>query len=124
MRCMERNKTTFYYCSYEGEKAVLDADGYDTGEVQVVYSTPVPLRANVSPATGNTSVEQFGNSLQYDKVVVLNDPDCPIDEHTVLFVDTEPAFDTDGAPLFDYVVKKVARSLNSVSIAIGRVEVS
>lgn len=124
MRCMERNKTPFYYCGYEGEKAVLDADGYDTGEVQVVYSTPVQLWANISPATGNTSVEQFGNSLQYDKVIVLDNPDCPIDEHTVLFVDAEPAFDTDGTPLFDYVVKKVARSLNSVSIAIGRVEVS
>lgn len=124
MRCMERNKTPFYYCLYEGEKPVIDEAGDETGETQVVYSDPVFLKANISPATGNTSVEQFGNSLQYDKVIVLDDVTCPIDEHTVLFVDKTPAFDDEGVPLFDYIVKKVARSLNSVSIAIGKVEVS
>lgn len=124
MRCMERNKRTFYYCLYGGEKSVTDDDGYETGEKEIVYSEPVSCRANVSPATGNTSVEQFGNSLQYDKVIVLDDTDCPIDEHTVLFVDKTPAFDESGAPIFDYIVKKVARSLNSVSIAISKVEVS
>lgn len=124
MLCMERNKTSFHYCLYEGEKPVVDEAGDETGEKQVVYSESVLLKANVSPATGNSSVEQFGNSLQYDKVIVLDDVACPIDEHTVLFVDKAPAFDEDGTPLFDYIVKKVARSLNSVSIAIGKVEVS
>ena len=124
MRCMERNKTPFYYCLYKGEKPVVDENGDETGEKQVVYSKPVLLRANISPATGNTSVEQFGNSLQYDKVIVLDDVFCPIDEHSVFFVDKTPEFDTDDTPLFDYIVKKVARSLNSISIAIGKVEVS
>lgn len=124
MRCMERNKSPFSYCLYEGEKPVIDENGDETGEKQVTYSSPVSLKANISPATGNTSVEQFGNSVQYDKVIVLDDTSCPIDEHTVLFIDTPPAFDYDGAPLYDYVVKKVARSLNSVSIAISKVEVS
>lgn len=124
MRCMERNKTTFHYCLYQGEKFVTDENGDETGEKEIVYSDPVCCRANISPATGNTSVEQFGNSLQYDKVIVLDDTDCPIDEHTVLFVDKTPAFDESGVPLFDYIVKKVARSLNSLSIAISKVEVS
>lgn len=124
MRCMERNKTSFHYCLYEGEKPVIDESGDETGETQVVYSDPVLLKANISPATGNSSVEQFGNSLQYDKVIVLDDVTCPIDEHTVLFVDKFPAFDGEEVPLFDYIVKKVARSLNSVSIAISKVEVS
>lgn len=124
MRCMERNKTSFYYCLYKGEAAVVDDEGDETGEKQIVHSDPVLLRANISPATGNASVEQFGNSLQYDKVIVLDDVACPIDEHTVLFIDKAPTFDEDGAPLFDYIVKKVSRSLNSVSIAISKVEVS
>lgn len=124
MRCMERNKTAFYYCLYQGEKIVVDENGDETGETQIVYSDPVCCRANISPATGNTSVEQFGNALQYDRVIVLDDARCPIDEHTVLFVDKSPAFDEDEVPLFDYIVKKVARSLNSVSIAISKVEVS
>ena len=124
MRCMQRNKTACYYCLYKGEEPVIDENGDETGEKQIAYAEPVLLRANISPATGNTSVEQFGNSLQYDKVIVIDDVACPIDEHTVLFIDKAPAFDYDGAPLFDYIVKKVARSLNSVSIAISKVEVS
>ena len=121
---MERNKTPFYYCLYRGKESVIDENGDETGETQVLYSDPLLLMANISPATGNTSVEQFGNSLQYDKVIVVDDVSCPIDEYTALFIDKSPAFDSDGVPLFDYIVKKVARSLNSVSIAISKVEVS
>ena len=124
MRCLERNKTTFYYCLYEGKTPVADNEGNETGEVQITYSAPISLKANVSPAAGQTSIEQFGTSLQYDKVIVIDDPDCAIDETTVLFVDKEPEFDAFGDPLFDYTVKKVARSINSVSVAVQRVEVS
>lgn len=121
---MERNKTPLYYCLYRGEQPVRDDEGNETGEKQILYSSPVSLSANISPATGNTSVEQFGNSVQYDKVIVLDDTDCPIDENTVLFIDRDPKFDADGNPLFDYIVRRVARSLNSISIAISRAEVS
>ena len=124
MKCMERNKSSFYYCLYQGEERATDTEGNETGEKQVLYSPPVLLRANISPATGHASVEQFGNDLQYDKVIVLDDVTCPIDEHSVLFIDKTPAFDVDGTPLFDYLVKKVARSLSSISIAVGKVEVS
>ena len=124
MRCLERNKSSFHYCLYRWEEPLIDEDGYEDGEVRTVYSAPIAFRANISPATGNTSVEQFGNSLNYDKVIVLDDMNCPIDEHSVLFVDKPPCFDDDGNPQFDYIVKKVAPSLNSLSIAIAKVEVS
>lgn len=124
MKCLERNKRTLYYCLYIGEEYLTDGEGNNTGEKVVRYSAPVELRANVSPATGNTSVEQFGNSVQYDKVIVLDDVTCPINENSVLFVDKDPEFDEEQNPLFDYIVKKVAPSLNSVSIAIAKVEVS
>lgn len=123
MRCLELNKVTIYYALYQGETPILDNE-YNTGEMKVSFSDPVPFRANVSPATGNTYVEQFGNSVQYDKVIVTDDIHCPIDEHSVLCVDHAPSYDVDGNLIFDYVVKKVARSLNSVSIAIGKVGVS
>lgn len=58
----------------------------------------------------------------------------PIDEYTVLWVDTVPTVDEDGVLAVnengeiltphDYIVKKVAKSLNSVSIAISKVNVS
>ena len=61
--------------------------------------------------------------------------DAPsIDEYTVLWVDTAPRVDETGALVtnddgevvtpHDYIVKKVAKSLNSVSIAISKVVVS
>ena len=82
------------------------------------------MRANVSAATGQSQVEQFGNLENYDKVVVTDDMTCPINENTVLFIDKEPAFDSQGKPLYDYTVKRVAKSLNSISIAVSKVKVS
>ena len=81
------------------------------------------MDANVSPARGQASVEMFGNLDGYDKVLVTDWVECPIDENSVLFVDKAPAYDTSGHPIYDYIVRRVAKSLNSVAIAIGKVSV-
>lgn len=124
MRLLTRNLVTLYYCLYSGKVPVLDDEGYETGEQDVGYGEPVEMRANVSAATGQSQVEQFGNLENYDKVVVTDDMTCPINENTVLFIDKEPAFDSQGKPLYDYTVKRVAKSLNSISIAVSKVKVS
>lgn len=124
MKIMERNKSTFFYMLYLGKENVTDTEGYETGEKLVRYSEAVEMRANISPATGQSSVEQFGNLESYDKVIVTDDLSCPIDENSVLFIDKEPAYDGDGNPLYDYTVKRVAKSLNSISIAVSKVKVS
>lgn len=49
---------------------------------------------------------------------------CPIEETTVLFIDKKPEYDAEGNPLFDYVVKRVAKSLNVIAYAVKRVDVS
>lgn len=117
MKCLQRNKTTFYYAPYIRKERL--GNGY-----RPIYGDAVELRANISPATGSTSVEQFGNNVEYDKVIVLDDTACPIDENSILFVDTTPTKNSNGDYVYDYIVKKVARSLNSVSIAISKVVVS
>ena len=68
---------------------------------------------------------QVGDSEIYDKVLVMDNPRTPIDEYAILWVDTIPRLNEDGSTdtPHDYVVKKVARSLNSVSIAISKVSV-
>lgn len=124
MKIMERNKTSFYYLLYKSKERAVNEDGDETGEKRVVYSEPVAMRANVSAATGYAQTEQFGNFITYDKVIVTDEMDCPIDENSVLFIDKEPEFDKDGNPLFDYTVKRVAKSLNSISIAVSKVTVS
>lgn len=123
MRCLERNKRAFYYALYLRKESLKDEYGNESSELKVIYSEPKMLKANISPASGDSQIEQFGNSLKYDKVIVLDDTDCPTDENTVLCVDMQPAYDGEGNLLFDYVVKKIARSINSVSIAISKVNV-
>ncbi len=124
MRCMERNKVPFAYCLFLRTEPVLDEDGHRTAEKKVVYAEAEEARANISCATGEAQEEVFGNLSDYDKVIVMDDPRFPMDENTVLFVDKAPEYTEDGTPLYDYTVKKVARSLNSVSYAIKKVTVS
>ena len=124
MKTMERNKSRFFYLLYDRKEPVADEDGNETGEETVVYRDAVPFRANVSAATGSSQVEQFGALSGYDKVIVTDDMSCPIDEHSILFLDKEPEYDGDGRPLYDYMVKRVAKSLNSISYAVTKVSVS
>ena len=125
MRCLVRNKSKFYYASYIGETEIIDEYGNATGEYKVSYSEPKQTLGNVSAAQGEMQSRQFGESESYDKVIVLGDRNVPIDEHSILWVDTLPHLNEDGSTNtpHDYVVKQVARSLNGVSIAISKVDV-
>lgn len=124
MKTLKRNQVSLWYLLYDHKEPVKDEDGNETGESQVFYKTAVQMSANVSAATGTAQVEQFGNLAGYDKVIVTDDLSCPIDENTVLFLDKEPEYDEDGLPLYDYLVKRVAKSLNSISYAVSKVSVS
>lgn len=126
MRCMVRNKSKFYYASYINEVAIIDEYGNTTGEYRVLYSDPKKMHGNLSAAQGEVQSRQFGESERYDKVIVLDDRNASIDEHSILWVDTLPHMNEDGSTdtPHDYVVKKVARSLNGVSIAIQKVNVN
>lgn len=121
---MKRNLRPVHYCLFKGEEPVKDEDGYESGEKQPTYEEPVKLMCNVSPATGYAQTEMFGNLESYDKVLITDDMSCPIDENTVLFIDTDPAYTDDGKPLYDYTVRRVAKSLNHISYAVRKVKVS
>ena len=124
MRLLKRNESSFYYLLYLSKEQAVNEEGDETGESKVIYSAPVLMKANVSAATGYAQTELSANSITYDKVIVTSDMSCPIDENSVLFVDKKPEFDTQGNPLYDYTVKRVAKSLNSISIAVSKVAVS
>lgn len=134
MRCMNINKSRVYYALYDTKEPMVDGYGNRTGQYAVKYHNPQELRANVSAAKGETSTLQFGDNEDYDRVIVLDAPDTPLDEYSVFWIDTAPQLDRDGALLtdadggiltpWDYIVKKVARSLNSVSIAVSKVHVN
>lgn len=146
MKCLKRNKKYLYYCLLQNANAeIVDANGNRTGEKIAVYASAVTMEANVSPATGEAATEQFGDLTGYDRVIVTDWMDCPITESTVLFLDKQPAYVSDSvkiyvapvppsttpstrtrnytAPLYDYVVRRVSKSLNSISIAVSKVKV-
>lgn len=134
MRCLNRNKVKFFYSLYEGREPITDEYGNVTGEYDVKHGNPTEGYANISAAKGETQTRQFGESETYDKVIVMDNESPPIDEYSVLWVDTVPQLNEDGSLAVDeegnvltphdYIVKKVAKSLNNVSIAISKVNVS
>jgi len=124
MRTLERNKQTMAYALYVSKAPATDDYGYYTGETTITYGDWVTFKANISAAKGESVAELFGASEEYDKVIVTDDMACPIDEYTVLAVDITPTRDKNNSPIYDYVVKKVAKSLNSISYAISKVKVT
>lgn len=126
MRCMNRNKVKFFYALYLGKAPIKDEYGNDTGEYEVKHGSPVEFSANISAAKGETQTRQFGENEIYDKVIVMDENAPPIDEYSILWVDSTPTIKEDGTTEtpHDYIVKKVAKSLNVVSVAISKVNVT
>jgi hypothetical protein len=125
MRTLARNKIRIFYANYRTKNPIKDEYGNLTGEYDIVYDNPVEIKANVSAARGESTTRQFGEDEGYDRVIVMDDPKVPIDVSTVLWIDTLPEIKADGSTEtpYDYIVKQVAPSLNSVSIAVSKVNV-
>lgn len=126
MRGLVRNMQDFYYATYRGKEEIEDEYGNISGEYAIIHSLPIKARGNISAAQGEIQSRQFGDSVTYDKVIVLCDTNIPIDEYAVLWIDTLPVIKTDGSTdtPHDYIVKEVAKSLNTIAIAISKVTVS
>ncbi len=125
MRTLLRNKQTIYYALYEDKIPIEDEYGNETGEYEILYSPPTALRINVSAARGENSTRAFGETENYDKVLVTDDLSVPISETSILWIDTMPVIEDDETETpHDYIVVRVAKSLNSISFAVRKVNVS
>ena len=131
-----RNKQVFWYALYDSTVEQYDEYGNQIG-TSASYGNPVQTQGNISPARGNVVARQFGDDDQYDKTIVTGDRDTPIDEYAVLWIDTVPELDDNGAlkvnadgeivTPWDYIVRKVGRGLpnfGSTTIAVKKVTVS
>ena len=125
MRTLARNKIRIFYANFRSKAPITDEYGNLTGEYDIAYDNPVEIRANVSAARGESTTRQFGEDEGYDRVIVMDDPGVPIKVSSVLWIDTLPEIKADGSTdtPYDYIVKQVAPSLNSVSIAVSKVNV-
>jgi hypothetical protein len=125
MRTLHRNKIRIFYANYRGKVPLKDEYGNLTGEYEISYTNPIAVCANVSATRGEATTRQFGDDEGYDRVIVLDDPKFPITATSILWIDTPPEIAEDGSTEtpHDYIVKQVAVSLNSVSIAVSKVNV-
>ena len=90
MRTLDRNKRKFYYCLHTAKTKIYDEDHNFTGDYTPDYAEAVVAYGNISAASGSTDTEQFGTEITYDKTVVLQGTDWPIDENTVLILGRDP----------------------------------
>lgn len=123
MRTLRRNRRTFYYALYEGDAPLME-NGLYTGEKGKTYSDPAKYKANISAAQGDVEARQFGEDISYDRVICMGLSAPPINEYSRLWVDREPYDGQGDLVAHDYIVRRVARSINSVNVAISRVDVS
>ena len=47
MRCMDRNKSEFWYLLYDGKTMNVSDDGYETGQMSVKYKDAVKMLAGI-----------------------------------------------------------------------------
>lgn len=134
MRMCHRNIQHFWYAPYDS--TVEDEYGNHVSSY-ATYGAVVETYGNISAARGEVAARQFGDIENYDKVIVVDDRDTPIDEYTVLWIDTDaPVTDLDGKPQivngkyvtpWDYVVVRVGRGLpgfGGAVIAVRKVNVA
>ena len=127
MRRLKKNCSVFWYANFARNESIVDSEtGYKSGEKKPVYSNPVKGFENISPSRGESQIEQFGSYEDYSKVIVTYDIDYPMDENSILWVDTDPEIDSEGKATVphDYIVTHVAKSLNVKAYAINKVKVS
>ena len=144
MRGHKRNKRAFSYALLAGKLPLTDENGDYTGEYVLTYDRAVTPKANISPASGSATVELFGTVQDYDRVIIIDDMNCPINENSILWIDRAVEHPRPFAPVLpddelnpdealypagvsyayendNYVVKHVARGLYSIAYAVSKV---
>lgn len=140
MRCLDRDKQWVLVSFFVEKVACKDDKGRLTGKHEVIRTEPIPLLCSVSASKGTAENSPFGIDLDYDKTVIIEDVDYPIDESSVLWVDNfqcsgpdpsdgqEDDVDDGFSQVLtdkphDYTVKRITKSPNCLAVAIKRVEV-
>lgn len=128
MKTMCRNRQKVYYCLRNETENLTITDEYgniiETGEKGVSFDEPVMVEMVAGQRSGTAMSDNlFGDVTDYSRVLYTEDMNCPIEEGTVLFVEKEPEF-SDSEPLFDYIVRAVYKTLNTISYAVKKVSVS
>ena len=118
MRTLNRNKRQIYYALHIGDVADIDEYGNETGETTPAYDPAVELKCNVSAATGADAVQAFGSFTNYSRTMCVSDPNCPIDENTIVWFGAAPP------DPHNYIVVRKADAKNGILYALQEVTVT
>jgi len=119
MRTLEINKQDMWYALCTGKTEVQDEYGNNTGVFKVNYGSPVYYPVNMSESRGTIGEEPFGLESTYYRTFVTTDMACPIDIDSIIWFGADPTTEP-----HNYVVHRVANSLNSITYEIVEVDVS
>lgn len=117
------------FANPNGETMLVDAKGYMTGEKVVSYSAPQTVKAFVSANSGSAVLNAFGFEERYDKMLMIADNGCNIEEGAVLWLGTATTLvptQTEGKYTvgeYPYLVKKVgyAKCLSYLPVGLSKV---
>lgn len=123
MRLQQRNVKPVKWKTFLGKKAIMDAEGYETGEYELEYGELQEAKMSVSAYSGSRSgltasmggdkVESFGISESYDRILLCEDLTIDINAESKVYI-------TERTGEKEYIVKKIAESLNVLAIAVRR----
>lgn len=136
MRSLKKNKQKFYYSTYADQITEYCRDSYGNiiydeidGELiprikceRAGYSNPVSFDINISVGKGTAQEEVFGTDVDFTRSICTTDLSLPIDERSIVWIESEPKYLADGTVdpnSADYkVVAKPAKGLNYLMIAL------
>lgn len=126
MRCLDRDRRRVLIARYEGTRPVQDEQGRYTGRNEVARTAPAEFWPTVTPVRGRAEDDYFGQKVEYDLTLTIDDPAFEARESDQLWVDADPGEEgAEGYPSpHDYVVTKVARTGGFTVIAARRVDVA
>lgn len=136
MRNLKKNQQKIYYSIYADQITIYERD--ENGEIvydeidgekipriiaeRAGYNKPVFFDANVSAGKGTAQEDVFGKDIDFTRTISTTDLTLPIDELSLVWIESEPKYLEDGTVdpnSADYkVAAKPARSLNQLMIAL------
>lgn len=135
MRSLKKDQQSLYFATYAGQQTIYKRD--ENGEIvcadeektipielggQAVYNEPVLFSANISAGKGSAQEDVFGKDLDYTRTISTTDLSLPINELSLVWIESKPTYLEDGTVdpnSADYkVAARPARSLNQLMIAL------
>lgn len=110
-----------------GNTIVVDGETVEVenGSSSQGYTQPYPFKGNITFTGGEVYETEYGIDLSnYSAILVMNKGEIPIDEHSLIWYNTEPRLIGDKADpsTADFKVVKLVPSLNVDKYLLQRIE--